>query len=96
MFVQINLEATQVEAVAAFLRVINALENIRVAMDCLGGDDDDDDGRIIQQPSPRRPVGQVIGGGLVHVLPVNLPALGQAEVPHGHKLGLNVLIPIRC
>lgn len=31
----INLEATQVVAVAAFLRVINALENIRVTMDLL-------------------------------------------------------------
>lgn len=31
----INLEATQIVAVGAFLRVINALENIRVAMDLL-------------------------------------------------------------
>jgi mono/diheme cytochrome c family protein len=32
----INLDATQVEAVAAFLRVLNALENIRQAIELLG------------------------------------------------------------
>jgi cytochrome c peroxidase len=30
----INLQATQVEAIAAFLRVINALENIRLSIEC--------------------------------------------------------------
>ena len=35
--VAISLEVTQVEAVAAFLRVINALENIRAAVDLIQG-----------------------------------------------------------
>lgn len=35
--VGIRLEATQVEAVAAFLRIINALENIRISLDLLEG-----------------------------------------------------------
>jgi hypothetical protein len=43
--------------------------------------------RIIQELPPLGAMGQVIGRGLVHIFPVDLPALSGAEVPQGQELG---------
>ena len=62
----INLDATQVVAVAAFLRVINTLENIRTAVDLLDRSRSDGDSLLDRALHETEDAIEVLSGGGIH------------------------------